>query len=90
MFRLFADNNQCKHIFFAGCHDTGYLSLLTPYRGKADRITLLKAASFHHEYEFLGLPVWEMPFVFSSNALGGSNPVAAPPSRPVCKHFQKV
>ena len=31
MFRLFIDNSQCKHIFFAGCHDTGYLSLLTPY-----------------------------------------------------------
>ncbi|CRG89670.1 hypothetical protein PISL3812_06709 [Talaromyces islandicus] len=42
MFRLFAENSQCKHIFFAGCHDVGYLSLLIPYRGKADRVTLLK------------------------------------------------
>lgn len=88
MFRLFADNNQCKHIFFAGCHDAGYLSLLTPYRGKADRITLIKGASFHREYESLNLPVWEMPLIFMPTSLGAPNPPTT--SRPVCKHFQKV
>ncbi|KAH8432720.1 zinc finger CCCH domain-containing protein [Aspergillus melleus] len=64
MFRLFADNNQCKHIFFAGCHDAGYLSMLTPYRGKSDRITFIKAASFHPEYAKLDIPVRELPAVF--------------------------
>src|SRR5450432_797956 len=72
MFRLFADNSQCKHIFFAGCHDAGYLSLLTPYRGRVDQITLIKAASFHPEYHALDLPVVELPFVFRSTALNGS------------------
>lgn len=91
MFRLVADNNQCKHIFFAGCHDAGYLSLLTPYRGKSDRITLIKAASFHHEYESLNLPVWELPRVFMSTAPGGPIAPTAPSApRPVCRHFQKV
>ncbi|KAL1969411.1 hypothetical protein VTN77DRAFT_8849 [Rasamsonia byssochlamydoides] len=72
-FRLFVDNNQCKHIFFAGCHDVGYLSLLTPYRGKADRVTLIKAASFHPEFESLDLPVREIPSVFRSTPIAGRN-----------------
>ncbi|PWY86767.1 hypothetical protein BO70DRAFT_427773 [Aspergillus heteromorphus CBS 117.55] len=99
MFRLFADNNQCKHIFFAGCHDSGYSSLLTPYRGRTDRITLLKGASFHSEYERLDLPVRELPSVFMSTPFSGnghhtttlppSQPPTAAPSRQICKHYQK-
>lgn len=69
MFRLYADMNQCRHIYFAGCHDTGYGSLLTPYRDKSDRITLLKAAGFHREFEELGLPIKELPSVFMSTPL---------------------
>ncbi|KAF9895323.1 hypothetical protein FE257_000227 [Aspergillus nanangensis] len=95
MFGLFADNHQCKHIYFAGCHDQGYLSLLTPYRGKADRITLLKAASYHPEFNRLALPTRELPDVFMSTPTGGSTsvpppqPPTGPSSRQVCKHFQK-
>ncbi|KAE8152331.1 hypothetical protein BDV25DRAFT_151348 [Aspergillus avenaceus] len=97
MFRMFADNSQCKHIFFAGCHDSGYLSLLTPYRGRADRITLLRTSAFHPEYERLDLPVKELSAIFTAppaapptNGSHGThtNYVAQPP-RQVCKHFQK-
>lgn len=96
MFRLFADNSQCRHIFFAGCHDSGYSNLLTPYRGRTDRITLLKAANFHSEYERLGLPVRELPALFMSTPIGGTGspsnhtPSMSTTSRPICKHFQKV
>ncbi|KAJ5826055.1 hypothetical protein N7474_003193 [Penicillium riverlandense] len=72
MFRLFADLNQCRHIYFAGCHDTGYGSLLTPHRG-SDRITLIKAASFHRDFESLGLPIRELPSVFTSAPLANTN-----------------
>jgi hypothetical protein len=104
MFRLFADLNQCRHIYFAGCHDTGYGSLLTPHRG-SDRITLIKAASFHRDFESLGLPIRELPSVFTSAPLANTNgsikpaasingkpkPIPTPPMvKPVCKHFQKV
>ncbi|RAL08289.1 zinc finger CCCH domain-containing protein [Aspergillus homomorphus CBS 101889] len=102
MFRLFADNNQCKHIFFAGCHDAGYTSLLTPYRGRSERITLLKAAGFHAEYDNLGLPVSELPAVFMSTSFGAAHSRESPsqsqssaqtvppsPSRQVCRHYQK-
>ncbi|EON66922.1 hypothetical protein W97_06326 [Coniosporium apollinis CBS 100218] len=80
MFRLFAENSQCKHIFFAGCHDTGYLSLLTPYRGRLERVSLIKAASFSPEYLSLGLNVEEFPSIFRSTMLQypGAAPAASP------------
>ena len=99
MFRLFADINQCKHIFFAGCHDVGYLSFLMPYRGMADRITLLKGPSFHPEFKSLGLSISEIPSVFMSSPLGNSLepitsksvvPKLAVPKSAVCWFFQKV
>ncbi|GIK00135.1 hypothetical protein Aspvir_004154 [Aspergillus viridinutans] len=77
----------------------GYLSLLTPYIGKRNRITLLKAASFHPEFKTLDLPIRELPEVFMSAPLGERQPPASTPSptaafapaprAPVCKHFQK-
>lgn len=100
MFRLFAGLNQCRHIYFAGCHDAGYLSLLTPYKGRSDFITLLKAASFHKDFETLGLPIKELPSVFMSTRLDASNPTVAAKNeptasglavkRPLCETFQKV
>ncbi|KAJ5658199.1 Zinc finger CCCH-type [Penicillium longicatenatum] len=100
MFRLFVDLNQCRHIYFAGCHDTGFTSLLTPYRG-SDRITLIKAASFHREFEDLNLPIRELPSVFMSTPLAVTKPAAPVQTintkitntmtgtKPICKHFQK-
>ncbi|QDS75291.1 hypothetical protein FKW77_001220 [Venturia effusa] len=69
LFRLFIDNSQCKHIFFAGCHDNGYLSLLTPYINKMDRITLIKAAQLSPEFRSLGLRIVEFPSVFRTSPL---------------------
>lgn len=69
MFRLFIDNSQCKHIFFAGCHDNGYLSLLTPYINKMDRITLVKAAHLSPQFRDLGLRIEEFPSVFRTTSL---------------------
>ncbi|KAJ5358856.1 Zinc finger CCCH-type [Penicillium cataractarum] len=99
MFRLFADSNQCRHIYFAGCHDTGFGSLLTPYRGRSDRITLIKAASFHREFEYLGLPIRELPSVFKSTPIASTKPnttvntkaasATNGSNKPICKHYQK-
>ncbi|KAJ5677219.1 uncharacterized protein N7477_002852 [Penicillium maclennaniae] len=71
MFRMFVDFNQCRHIYFAGCHDTGFNSLLTPHRG-SDKITLIKAASWHRDFENYGLPIKELPSVFMSASLSTS------------------
>lgn len=67
-FRLFADLKQCRHIYFAGCHDAGYGSVLTPYRG-SDRFTLIKIALFHPDFEGLGFPIHELPTVFMATPL---------------------
>ena len=73
MFRLFAENSQCKHIFFAGCHDVGYLSMLTPYIGKTDRISLIRGANVHPEFQKLQLRFEDFPGVFRSYPLEGYN-----------------
>ncbi|KAL4929708.1 zinc finger CCCH domain-containing protein [Aspergillus undulatus] len=96
-FRLFADNAQCKHVFFAGCHDASYLSMLAPYRDRSDRITLINAASFHREFSGLELAVRELPAVFMSTQITESQIPSTIPSSSrttsstaiVCTHYQK-
>ncbi|THW40676.1 hypothetical protein D6D21_06710 [Aureobasidium pullulans] len=80
MFRLFIENNQCKHIFFAGCHDTGYLNLLTPYIGKNDKITLVHGSSFSPEFNRLGLNIDSLNGLFHNNPLDGLD--ARRPNKP--------
>ncbi|KAK5990406.1 hypothetical protein PT974_08674 [Cladobotryum mycophilum] len=69
--RLYAENNQCKHIFFAACHDVGYISDLTPYMGNRERFTLIATPGirFHNEFNKLGMGVEELPGVFRSTPL---------------------
>ncbi|KAL0259320.1 hypothetical protein SLS55_005056 [Diplodia seriata] len=73
-FRLFAEAGQCKHIFFAGCHDARYVPLLSPHLGKADKITLIKAPAHQPEYHSLGLPVVSFSSVFRDSPMAGWNP----------------
>lgn len=84
MFRLFADNSQCKHIFFAGCHDNGYLSMLTPHIGKSDRISLIRGAYVHQDFLNLQLRMEDFPGVFRSYPLEGYNSTYRP-APPVSK-----
>ena len=69
MFRQFAENAQCRHIYFAGCHDVGYLSELTPYQGNRDRLTLIRTPSFHHQFLKLGMRVEDFPYIFRGTPL---------------------
>ncbi|OIW23811.1 CCCH zinc finger DNA binding protein [Coniochaeta ligniaria NRRL 30616] len=59
LLQLYAENAQCKHIYFAACHDVGYISDLTPHAGNSGRFTLL------------GMGVEELPGVFRSAPLDG-------------------
>ncbi|KFH44051.1 hypothetical protein ACRE_051510 [Hapsidospora chrysogenum ATCC 11550] len=63
LLNLYADNAQCKHVYFGACHDVGYISDMTPYRGNGERVTLMRSpsAKFHDEFVKLGLPVEEFP-----------------------------
>lgn len=85
MFRLFVENNQCRHIFFAGCHDTGYLNLLTPYMGKTDKITLLRGSSFSPEFSRLGLDIDDLDGLFNSNPLEGFDARRFTPKAPTAQ-----
>ncbi|KAK4186958.1 hypothetical protein QBC35DRAFT_553184 [Podospora australis] len=71
LLRLYAENSQCKHIYFAACHDVGYISELTPFSGNADKFTLIKSQSarFHDEFSKLGMGVEELRGVFRNSPL---------------------
>lgn len=66
LLRLYAENAQCKHLFFAACHDAGYLSELNPYRNQSERFTLIQTPGlyFHDEFRKLGLGIEELHGVF--------------------------
>lgn len=69
LLRLYAENAQCKHVYFAACHDAGYVSELTQYRNHHERFTLIKTSGlyFHDEFSKLGLPLEELPGVFRAS-----------------------
>jgi hypothetical protein len=71
LLRLHADNAQCKHIYFAACHDVGYISELTPHKGDSSRFTLIKTsgANFHQQFTKLDLGIENFPGVFRSTPL---------------------
>ena len=77
-FRTFVESTQCKHIFFAACHDVGYVSELKPYTGNKDRITLISNYAFHHEFSKLNLREEVLPGIFRSTPLSNNGgPVVA-------------
>ncbi|KAF4980559.1 hypothetical protein FZEAL_3454 [Fusarium zealandicum] len=71
LLKLYAENAQCKHVFFAACHDVGYVSDLTPYRDNSEMFTLIRTPSllFHKEFAKLGLNIEELPGVFRTSPL---------------------
>ncbi|GAB1727104.1 hypothetical protein NU195Hw_g8022t1 [Hortaea werneckii] len=71
MFRQSVNNSQCKHIFFAGCHDTGYISELAPYSSERERITLVGSGTFHHEFVKIGPRIENFPMLFRPTSLKG-------------------
>jgi hypothetical protein len=62
MLRLYANSAHCKHIYFAGCHDVGYISQLTPYLSNSDKFTLVNTSGirFHDEFTKLGMKIEDM------------------------------
>jgi len=54
--------------------------MLTPYRS-SNKITLIKAASFHRDFETMGLPIRELPSVFMSSPLTTTKPTGPPSAK---------
>ncbi|KAL4885774.1 hypothetical protein BJY04DRAFT_116896 [Aspergillus karnatakaensis] len=89
-FAFFAKNSQCRHIFFAGCHNSQYIPLLKPFHGQTGRVTLLKAADFQSEYENLDLNVRELKEVFMSKPTSEGPGSPTPPAFPnICSYNLK-
>ncbi|EHA27401.1 hypothetical protein ASPNIDRAFT_140582, partial [Aspergillus niger ATCC 1015] len=76
MFRLFADNSQCKHIFFAGCHDSA-ANFHSEYERLGLPVRELPAL-------FMSTPIG------GTGSPSNHTPSLSTSSRPICKHFQKV
>ena len=79
MFKVFANNIQCKHIVFGCCHDSAYVSALEPYAINpidASSITLLK--SYEDSKHFEGLPFGSTSFprVFRSTPFKATDRLA--------------
>lgn len=70
---LHAENAQCKHIYFAACHDVGYISELTKFRGDRSKVTLVRSSGllFHDQFLKLELGIEELPGVFRTSPLNG-------------------
>ncbi|KAK0347849.1 hypothetical protein LTR59_005745 [Friedmanniomyces endolithicus] len=74
---MFVDNPQCKHIYFAGCHDVGYINELTPHASNRDRITLVRHPAFLAEFKKLGLRIEDFPNIFRSTQLDSQHVIYA-------------
>ncbi|KAH6704253.1 hypothetical protein BKA61DRAFT_618216 [Leptodontidium sp. MPI-SDFR-AT-0119] len=73
MFSHFLKNYQCKKIFFAGCHDNGYLHDLREHVGDPnakDRIVLVETTAAEPGFLNLGFPMIRLDTVFRSEPLG--------------------
>lgn len=67
--RFYLENNFCKHIMLCLCHDGGYVPFLRRFLAddaNGSRMTLVKGAIVATGFRTLGLPLIEMPSVFSS------------------------
>ncbi|PKX92393.1 uncharacterized protein P174DRAFT_373257 [Aspergillus novofumigatus IBT 16806] len=80
MFGHFYRNFQCKKIFFAGCHDNGYLHDLREYAGESgrQRIVLLETTPAQSGFTQMGFEMTRFDSVFRSDVLG-SPPVPLAP-----------
>ena len=82
MLRHVMDNAQCKHIYFAGCHDVRNVKDLEPFRSDRERITLVRNYAFHPSFNNLDLGVEEFPGIFRPGPPGLES------SEGVCRFFQ--
>jgi len=72
MFNFYHNNIQCKKIFFAGCHDTGYVHDLEEKRGTGEserRIVLLETTPAEPKFRQLGFPITHFDNVFRNQPL---------------------
>lgn len=58
---------HCQHVFFAGCHDSGYVSFLSPIKHDqkdASKLTLIETYNTNANYYQMGFKMTSFPDVF--------------------------
>lgn len=58
---------HCRHVFFAGCHDEGYVTFLSPYKHDqkiAPKITLIETHGTRPKFYELGFGMTKFPGIF--------------------------
>ncbi|UKZ96409.1 uncharacterized protein TrAFT101_011201 [Trichoderma asperellum] len=80
---LYAPSPQCKHIYFAGCHDGGYISDLATFSSSRERLTLVTApdVKFQDDYDRLDMEIEEFPGIFQPVPAHTSSGHQSPRSR---------
>ncbi|SMR44410.1 unnamed protein product [Zymoseptoria tritici ST99CH_1A5] len=81
--RLYLPIAQCKHIFFAPCHDNGYLPVFESYR-RDPRLTLIETRPAEWGFRELGIEIKSFPKIFRTVDLpsGGRMPPPGLPASP--------
>ncbi|KAI7281451.1 hypothetical protein KC340_g18767, partial [Hortaea werneckii] len=72
MLDFYYNNIQCKKIFFAGCHDTGYIHDLEEKRGTDEarrRIVLLETTTAEAQFRELEFPMTRFDTIFRREPL---------------------
>ncbi|KAH8173595.1 zinc finger c-x8-C-x5-C-x3-H type (and similar) domain-containing protein [Sarocladium implicatum] len=74
--RFYADVPSCRQIYFAACHDVGYISELTPLMSDKSRFTLLETPSvrFHDEFKKLNISIEQFRGVFRTTPIDFAAP----------------
>ncbi|QGA21588.1 hypothetical protein EYB26_009299 [Talaromyces marneffei] len=78
-------NFQCRKIFFAGCHDAGYMHDLAEYQGdesNKSRIILLETTPAHHSFCEMGYEIVQFDRVFRSLPLESALKQVSSPTSP--------
>lgn len=76
---------HCKHVFFAGCHDEGYVSFLSPYKldqNIAPKITLIETYNTMPKYYELGFKMTSFPKIFRQQDFPPPGPALPSPPSP--------
>ncbi|KAJ5096920.1 hypothetical protein N7456_007641 [Penicillium angulare] len=93
------NNFQCKRIFFAGCHDNGYVNELQKYTSDPDRIVLIETTPAQPTFkDLLPFAITRFDNIFRSTSLtgeevyptptsGGNSPTRPTPVRPVLTSY---
>lgn len=75
MLVLHYHNLHCKKIFFAGCHDTGYIHDLKEWHGMEEaeqRIVLVETTPAEPRFKELGFPITRFASVFPRHTIATS------------------